>query len=248
LLKTYPQFSSLSIDEPDGFSWFHSLQTSVEKRMSAGLTFQAAWTYSKFMQAITYKNDTDLRPERVVSENDYPHRIAVSAIYELPFGRGRGGVSRARVFWKWIADGWQLRGYYEGQSGQALGFGNAIFRGRLADIPLPVNRRKPERWFNVDAGFERDIQKALAYNIIGISTRFNNVRSDGINNFNMALSKSIRLRERYVIEYQFETFNTLNHAQFGNPNTTPTSSAFGTVTAINGHGAREINMALKISF
>ena len=248
LLKTYPQYSSLTIDIPDGFSWFHSLQTSVEKRMSAGLVFQAAWTYSKFMQAITFKNDTDLRPERVISENDYPHRFVVSAIYELPFGRAKRFLSAAKGPLEWLAGGWQLRGYYEGQSGQALGFGNAIFRGVLSDIPLPVPQRKPERWFNVDAGFERDVRKALAYNIIGLSTRFNNVRRDGINNFNVALAKNFRFRERYVLEYQFETFNTLNHAQFGNPNTTPTSSAFGTVTSVLGHGAREINMALKVTF
>jgi len=248
LLKTYPQFSSLTIDIPDGFSWFHSLQTSVEKRMSAGLIFQAAWTYSKFMQAITYLNDTDLRPERVISENDYPHRFVVSAIYELPFGRGRRFAGSAKGALEWIVGGWQLRGYYESQSGQALGFGNAIFRGRLEDIPLPVRQRKAERWFNVDAGFERDVRKALAYNLIGLSTRFNNVRSDGINNFNLAAIKSIRLKERYIVEYRFETFNTLNHAQFGNPNTTPTSTAFGTVTAISGHGPREINMVLKVAF
>jgi hypothetical protein len=60
--------------------------------------------------------------------------------------------------------------------------------------------------------------------------------------------KNLRIKERYRLQYRFETFNTLNHVQFGNPNTTPTSTAFGTVTAISGHGAREVNMVLKLLF
>ena len=53
-----------------------------------------------------------------------------------------------------LAGGWQAQGWYEGQSGQALGFGNSIFYGDLHDIPLPVSAPH-HRWFNVDAGFER---------------------------------------------------------------------------------------------
>jgi hypothetical protein len=67
--------------------------------------------------------------------------------------------------------------------------------------------------------------------------RFNNVRADGINNFNISAMKNFRIRERFRVQYRFETFNSLNHMQFGGPNTSPTSTAFATVTAVTGHGA-----------
>src|SRR5205823_1750642 len=218
----------LTIDVPDGYSWYHSLQTSVEKRMGHGLTFQSAWTYSKYMQANAYLNPTDPRPERVISDNDFPHHFVVSGIYELPFGRGRRLLSGVRGWVDALVNGWQFESYYEAQSGLALGFGNAIFRGDLHNIPLPVDQRKVQEWFNVDAGFERNNARALSFNIQGLSSRFNDVRGDGINNFNISMMKNVRIRERYRLQYRFETFNTLNHVQFGNPNTTPTSTAFGT--------------------
>jgi hypothetical protein len=248
LLKTYAQFSGLTIDVPDGYSWYHSLQTSVEKRMGQGLTFQAAWTYSKYMQANSYLNPTDPRPERVISDNDFPQHFVISGIYELPFGKGRRLLSSARGLVNGLVSGWQFESYYEAQSGLDLGFGNAIFRGNLHDIPLPVDQRKVQQWFNVNAGFERNNSNAPSFNIQKLSTRFNDVRGDGINNFNMSVMKNLRIKERYRLQYRFETFNSLNHVQFGNPNTTPTSTAFGTVTAISGHGAREVNMVLKLLF
>ena len=248
LLKTYPQFSSLTIDLPDGYSWYHSLQTSVEKRMSKGLVFQAAWTYSKYMQAMTYKNPTDPQPERIISDNDFPHRFVLSGIYELPFGRGRQFLGGGNAWVNGFLGGWQFEGYFEGQSGPSLGFGNSIFRGDLGDVPLPVSERRQQQWFNVDAGFERNNSRALQFNLQGLSTRFNNVRADGINNFNLSFMKNFRLKERFTLQYRFETFNSLNHMQFGSPNTTPTSTAFGTITAVNGHGARELNMVFKLLF
>ncbi|MFB3826281.1 MAG: TonB-dependent receptor domain-containing protein [Bryobacteraceae bacterium] len=248
LLKTYPQFSSLTIDEPNGYSWYHSLQTSVEKRMSKGLVLQVAWTYSKFMQANAYKNATDPAPERIISDNDFPHRFVISSIYEFPFGRGRRFLSGGNGWVDAFLGGWQLEGWYEGQSGPALGFGNAIFRGDLHDIPLPVGQRRAQRWFNVDAGFERNNSRALQYNIQGLSNRFNDVRADGINNFNLSFMKNFRIGERFKLQYRFETFNSLNHMQFGAPNTGPVNSAFGTITAVNGHGARELNMVFKLLF
>ncbi len=111
-----------------------------------------------------------------------------------------------------------------------------------------MSERRQQRWFNVDAGFERNNGRALQFNLQGLSSRFNDIRADGINNFNLSFMKNFRLKERFTLQYRFETFNSLNHMQFGSPNTTPTSSAFGTITAVTGHGARELNMVFKLLF
>jgi hypothetical protein len=117
------------------------------------------------------------------------------------------------------------------QSGDALGCGNAIFFGDLQDIPLPVSQRKAERWFNVDAGFERGSSRALGSTIRTLPSHFNNVRADGINNFDLSMFKNYRVKERYTLQFRLESYNTLNHVQMGPPNTTPTATAFGTINA-----------------
>ncbi|MGH9658172.1 MAG: TonB-dependent receptor domain-containing protein, partial [Bryobacteraceae bacterium] len=148
LLRPYPHFGNITVDLPAGYSYFHSLQVAVEKRLGGGLSFQTSWTYSKFMEAAAYLNDTDSHLEKVVSDQDFPHRFVFSGIYELPLGRGKKWLSGAGAWTQGAAGGWQLQGWFEGQSGPALGFDNAIFTGDLKHIPLPLAERSAERWFN----------------------------------------------------------------------------------------------------
>ena len=60
--------------------------------------------------------------------------------------------------------------------------------------------------------------------------------------------KNFPLREGLNLQYRLETYNSLNHVQFGNPNTAPANTAFGSVTAEKGHGQRQVTMALKLLF
>ncbi|MEK7752782.1 MAG: hypothetical protein AAB654_12750, partial [Acidobacteriota bacterium] len=248
LLRPYPHFTDIAANLPAGSSTYHSLQVSVEKRLSKGFTLQSAWTWSKFLEATAYLNDTDPAPERVVSSQDYPHRFVVSAIYELPVGKGKPLLGGAGGLLGQFVNGWQVQGMYEGQSGDALGFGNAIFYGNLHDIPIPVGQRRAERWFNTEAGFERDTARQLASNIRTFSSRFNGIRGDGINNMDLSMFKSVQIRERLKAQFRLEAYNALNHVQFANPVTSPTSTAFGTITGEKGHGQRQLNVAVKLIF
>jgi hypothetical protein len=179
---------------------------------------------------------------------DFTHRFVVTAIYELPLGKGKRWLNSPRRWLDFLAAGWQLQVWFEGQTGDTLGFGNAIFRGSLKDIPLPVSERRAERWFNVDAGFERDPRLQLQYNIRAFPTRFSGIRADGINNFDASFFKSFPIREGWRFQFRMETYNTLNHVQFAAPNTTPTSSAFGSITSEKGHGQRQVTFAGKLIF
>lgn len=248
LLRPYPHFGSITASFPAGYSYYHSLQVGVEKRMSNGLTFQTSWTYSKFMEGVSYKNETDLAPEKVISPQDFTHRFVLSSIYEFPFGKGRHFFSNMGNVTDAIFGGWQLQGWYEGQTGDTLGFGNAIFNGDIKSVELPVSERRAERWFNADAGFNRNSAQVLANNIIGISTRFNGIRADGINNFDLSLFKNFRIKERGTIQVRIENYNALNHVQFGAPNTNPVNAAFGSITGEKGHGQRQITLGVKAVF
>src|SRR5260370_3123669 len=85
LLRPYSQFTGGATTSNEGYSWFHSLQTRVEKRFSAGYLMTGAGTWSKFMQATEFLNNTDPGPARTISDQDRTHRMVCSVIYELPF-------------------------------------------------------------------------------------------------------------------------------------------------------------------
>jgi hypothetical protein len=247
LLTAYPHFGGLSTTINDGYSWYHSFQAKVDKRFSAGYTVQVAYTHAKFMEATGLLNDGDLVPAKTVSDQDYPQRLSLSWIWELPFGRGRKLLSQTHPVASAIVSGWQIQGIYAGQSGQALGFGSVIFRGNLKDIPLPKNQRTPERWFNIDAGFERDSAKQLSYATRVMSLRFSGIRGDGINNFDLSLLKDTRVREGMKVQFRAEFLNAFNHVLFSNPNTSVTSTAFGTITAEKGY-PRRIQLGIKFIY
>jgi hypothetical protein len=60
--------------------------------------------------------------------------------------------------------------------------------------------------------------------------------------------KNFRITERWKAQFRMEAYNALNHAQFANPNTAPTNTAFGTITGEKGHGQRQITFAFKLLF
>ncbi|MEZ5356483.1 MAG: hypothetical protein R2762_27940 [Bryobacteraceae bacterium] len=56
-----------------------------------------------------------------------------------------------------------------------------------------------------------------------------------------------RITEDVRFQFRAESFNALNHAILNNPNTSPTSSAFGRVTG-TAAPARTFQFALKLEF
>jgi len=154
----------------------------------------------------------------------------VTWLYELPFGRGKRMLSTGPRALMQLVGGWQVQGIYTAQSGAALGFGNSIFLGDLKNIPLPKEQRNPNRWFNIDAGFNRVNAQQLGSNIRTLPSRFSGVRADGPNNWDMSVIKNTRVSEILQIQFRAEAINATNHPQFTAPNTSPISTAFGTVT------------------
>jgi hypothetical protein len=247
LLRPYPQFTSVNMDTNQGYSWYHSMQVRYEKRFSAGLSSTLSWTWSKLMEARGFLNAGDAMPEEVISDQDRTHRIAITSLYELPFGQGRRWGSSMNGVVSKIISGWQVQGIYTGQTGAPLGFGNAIFVGNLQDIVLPRSQRTVERWFNTAAGFDTSSARQLDRNLRTLSTRFSGIRGDGGNNWDLSVIKNTEISEGIRLQFRAEAINALNHPQFLAPNTTPTSTAFGTVTD-EWTWPRVIQFGMKILF
>jgi hypothetical protein len=246
LMRPFPQFGNIMVNEPIGYSWWHAFTVRSERRMSKGFTFQLGYTLSKAMEATQFLNDFETRPYEVVGLFDRPQRITMSGLWEVPFGRGRAVGSTMPRFLDALAGGWQLNGVWQAQSGAALDFGNYILRGDLKSIPIDGSQRSVDRWFNPDV-FERAAARQLANNVRTLPLRFSGVRGPGQWKVDMSAIKYIPFGERFKLQVRAEAYNAFNHANFANPATNNvTATGFGQITAVD--PARQFQIALKLTF
>ena len=140
MLRPYPHFGSITYQDPVGYSWFHSMQSRIEKRMAHGFTLQVSYTWSKAMEATSFLNGADAMPYESLGDIDRAHRIVGSGIWELPVGKGRKFGAQMPKLLEFFAGGWQLSGVMQRQSGQPIGWGQMIIVGDSTKIALPSDR------------------------------------------------------------------------------------------------------------
>lgn len=261
LLRPYPQFLDLLTTNNDGKSWYTSGQFSFQKRFSKGYTIQASYTISRWLQATEYLNASDENPFKMVSDQDSPHRIAVSSMYELPLGKGHrlGGSSWAsNAFF----GGWQIGGTVQLQSGFPIAFGSynltsAATSGDLfykgGQIAIPSAERTTNRWFNTGAFIsvltDTSANASPVSHLRSFPYRVGSVRRDYIKNVDLTLKKDIEFRESMKLQLRFELLNALNEPYFPAPVVSQTSSNFGQISASNQDNyARRAQLGLKFIF
>jgi hypothetical protein len=248
LLKPYPQFGNITMSDNAGSSSYHSLDLVVQKRYSSGITLQAIYTYSKFLQSTTRLNPTDPKPEHVISPADRTNYLTINSTYELPFGRGKHWLNTSGLSDK-IFGGWSLVGLYIAETGAPIQWGNIIFSGNVNTIPLPASERKPTKWFNTGAGFNMDSQGQLADNIRTFPSMLSGVRAKGANDISLSLFKDLTLKERWKIKLYAQMVNATNDMSYDLPVTDPTSSLFGSVTDITqGALGRNTTLGAKMTW
>lgn len=248
LLRPYPHFTDLNAGLPAGFSWYHGFTARLDRRFARGFLVQANYTWSSTMEAVTYLNDTDRSSYRVVSDLDRPHRLTVSGVWELPFGKGRYLLKRVPRWVDQVVGGWQVQAIYNAQMGAPLAFGNVIYNGSYDQMVLPADQRSVDRWFNAD-GFEKNTRNQLASNLRTFPLRIRGVREPGINLWDLSAFKNFRVREGIKLQLRGEAEGALNHPNLATPNTTPTSTLFGSITATSsGEGERRLFVGLKVIF
>src|SRR5262249_40923220 len=109
LLLPFPEFTSFNqISRNDGAAWYNAMQISVRKVLSHGLSFQANYSLSKNIQRISYMNAQDAHPGRSLTPWDQPHRLAISPMYELPFGPGRAFLNGNNWLLSRLIGGWNV--------------------------------------------------------------------------------------------------------------------------------------------
>jgi hypothetical protein len=264
LLRPFPAFGDINTTVNDGKSWYHSGQFGLQKRFSKGYTLGLSYTYSRWEQATEYLNAADAEPTRMISDLDVPHRLSVSGIFELPFGKSRRFLSDASGFAEALLGGWQIQGVYTYQTGFPVAFGNPgggtsfaptnsdlFYNG--GEIALPSDQRGTERWFNTDAFTSvlnsNSTNARPVDHLRTLPIRFDDVRRDSINNIDLSLIKNVQLRGDVRLQVRLEFVNAFNSAYFPAPVVNPTASTFGSIAASNQDNyARRAQIGVKLIF
>ena len=146
-----------------------------------------------------------------------------------------------------ILGGWQVGGTLEYQPGPLLTWGNVFFYGNVDDIPS--DDPTLERWFNVDAGFERDPAKGPAnFQKRVFPFRIDGVRGPNLVQLNMNFMRTVMLGGRRSLSFRVDMINLPNRTTFANPNLTPTSTDFGRITSATAAAPRFIQFVTRFNF
>ncbi len=244
LIVPFAGYSSISYRENTGASTYHSLQATFKRRMSRGLLFETAYTWSKVIANASGfgegpQNGYNLRAERALATFDRTHMLIFNYIYELPVFR-----DQSRVTGK-LLGGWQVSGLTMFQSGtpRNLGItGSTIGLAARPDIKAGAQLSLPKQ---IRQWFDTSIFQAPAFGHFGNAGR-NLIRGPAIHEWDMALFKTFRIHERVSTQLRGEGFNVFNHTNFDGVSTTFGSGNFGQVT--NARQARILEVSLKLEF
>lgn len=268
----------IQFQENLGISNYHSLQLRFEKRFSAGWLLLSSYTWGKaltnsvdHLSTSGAGNGVDVgvfrEPQNPASradmygpaEFDVTHRWVNSAVWQLPFGKGRKFGANLNRAAEWIVGGWEFSPIFTWQGGLGLTINQAQILNlggerrsrpnRIANGSLPDSQRNVDRWFDTTAfvplsttpgaaGFVPN--QAFGNSGIGI------LRGPGLVNLDFNLNKSFRVTETNSLQFRAEFFNAFNHTNLGLPGVTA-GTGFGQIVGTSTE-ARIIQLALKYRF
>ena len=265
LLAPFPQFTAVDLSYlVGGYEIYNSFQIRVNKRLSHGLSTLISYTGQKQIDDYSgienvgnitggIQNIYNQQAERAVSSNNISRSLVVSAVYNLPFGRGQtigGNWSRPVDA---LLGGWQLNGITTQQNGFPLSVstqntsdsGSDVLRPNLTGVSPVVKgpvKAKLNDYLNSAA-----FSQPAPFTFGNAPRTLSNVRGPGTHDIDFSLFKNFQAAERVKVEFRAEAFNLLNQVVFGSPNLTLSSGQFGVITSQN-NTPRQIQLALKAVF
>jgi hypothetical protein len=223
---------------------YKSLQAQLQKRMANGLQFTASYTLSKWMGTCCDEQG-DGQPQILIPQYSYlnwalmpddrTHNFELSAIYELPFGKGKkfatSGLASA------IAGGWQTNWIFSRYSGTPFSVTapgnslNAPGNNQMADkvkssVTIYGGHGLGSPYFDTSAF-------APVTDVRFGNAGWNSLRGPGYANLDLSVFRTFPIREPIRLQLRAEALNLMNHPNFGNPDSGVTDGNFGIITSIN---------------
>lgn len=237
-----------------GESYYDALQTSLNKRFNKSVQFGVNYTWSKTIYYNRYQFVPDYLNKNVTAR---PHAVNFNFGYDFP--RASTHLSDNAVA-KQLLDGWRLNGngvlFYGtpmtiGCSAVSAPIGYWTGTPNSGDIPFRC-QMTGSLWLPSGQypSATTDTRLQFPFNAASFSlppagslgignTPPTLTYGPGVFNVDMSLAKQFTIKERFNLELRIETFNTLNHFNPSNPNTSltynfvtgaQTNAAFGTIT------------------
>src|SRR3989442_15563858 len=212
--RPFPAFQNIFQFETSASSIAHAAEMRAERRFRSGIGFVASYRFSRSIDDATLisilpQNSHNLRGERGLSDFDMRHRFVFSGTYSLPGARFA------------MTKGWQLQVIGTLLSGTPL---SAIVSADVSGTGSPIVNRPnlvanpnisnptPARFFN-PAAFQIPEQGTF-----GNSGR-NVINGPGIQNFDVALVRTIRVSDLTRAQFRTDFYNVFNHPNFVAPPT-----------------------------
>ncbi|HTF69105.1 MAG TPA: TonB-dependent receptor [Edaphobacter sp.] len=276
MLTPFPQYLSGSSGGITCYSCnfasssYHSLQVTVQKRMSNGITTQFAYTWAKEIDNINgtasqlgavtggTRNPYDQKLDRGLGVIDHRHNLHWTGLYQLPFGKGRLGGSNPIL--RSVIGGWSTTGIFSFVTGMPLGVTGSGCQtpGIVSTCMVSVNPNFAGSIYKASVGSNLNrsfvyIDKTAFMNPAPYT--FGNVSRSapfGLTaptnwEIDTTLRKTISIRERGKFEFAADIFNLVNNVVFAAPPTNIDSSTFGTVQSTQNQ-ARRIQLSARLSF
>jgi hypothetical protein len=250
-----------------GSSTYHSLQATVNKRLSRGFSVLGAYTWSKSIDDAAdpfgftgdsgaAQNNFNIRQERARSAFDISHQVALGATYEIPL-----------VANEWVR-GWQVNGAMTYRTGQPftalLGFDPSLtgsFFTRPNNAPGVFSNKDGQ--IQMDRSGPVDPFTGLPAAIVPATGQFgtmgrNTFTGQRYKNVDLSAVKTTPLGERLKLQLRFEMFNVFNTTNLALPERRVNEATFGLsqrtqdvaggVPGMGGGGPRTIQIALRLTY
>lgn len=277
LYRPFPQYGSIgNVGNYIGVSNYNALEAKLEKRFQGGGQLLGSYTFSKLLtnsESLTnwlevvaapgFQNTNDISGEYALSGYDSRHRLVVSYVYTLPFGKNERFFSQVRGVADKIVSGWGVNGVSTFQKGYPLGLTmntNTVstYGGTGTTRPNVVSGVDKKTYGRIQDRLGDQFSKTTYFNLSAFTApgpfRFGNesrtdntLRLPGIANWDFALFKDTHISERIVFQFRCEAFNLFNRVQFGGPNTALGNSLNGRITT-QANEPRELQLAGRINF
>jgi hypothetical protein len=271
--RPYKGFGTVSTVLPAGFSNYHALQVRLEHRAARSLNLLNSFTWSKAIDNAsqvleepggstgTPQDIYNVNADRGISGYDVPLLNVTSAVWTVPFGKGRTNFRSLPAVLEGLIGGWQISAINTMRSGRTVNFryvtagptpvtaglptylGGVTLRPDLLGDPMASeNERSIDNYFN-----RANVVIPSPTAPFGNAGR-NIVRGYPFYQLNLGLEKRFALpfRERMSLRFRAEAFNLLNKTNFGLPNSDRSSGAFGQIRST--YAARQMQGSIKIVF
>jgi len=248
--------AGMNILLPMNHTTYDSLQASLTRRFSAGLQLNAGYTFSKAIAAFAgnipipqyFNLNRGLQGGATTTASlaqvgDVPHKFTLSAVQELPFGKGKRYFSH-RGFVSALAGGWQVNLLFSSISGTPFSVSASTVSLNAPGSPQRADQVKSNVAILGGAGPGQPWFDPLAFASVNDprfgTGGFNTVRGPGLVNLDAGLFRQFRLTERFQLQFRAEGFNVTNTPHFANPSGTNVSNMQlnpdGTIRNLNGFG------------